>query len=63
MAWTNHYLHQDRDLFREDPWAYGLEKNRRVIAKFLSYCYAQGISAREITPEGLLAPNSRHLTE
>jgi 4,5-dihydroxyphthalate decarboxylase len=62
-AWPQHHLDEERKIFGTDPWAYGLEANRHVITKFLSYCYAQGVSAREITPEELFHPSTLQLAE
>ena len=63
MAWNNHYLEEEQEIFGEDPWAYGLEKNSPVLTKFLSYCHAQGISARNIDPRDLFVPSTWHLRE
>ena len=63
MAWKNRYLDEEHGIFQDDPWAYGFEKNRHVISKFLSYCDQQGISARSLKPEDLFAPSTLSLTE
>jgi 4,5-dihydroxyphthalate decarboxylase len=63
IAWRNEYLEKEREIFQEDPWAYGLEKNRHLIEKFLSYCHAQGISDQKISPEDLFEPSTWSLTE
>ena len=64
MAWKNQYLDQERALFEGvDPWAYGLKANFAALTKFLSYCDAQGISARSITPYDLFAPSTWELSE
>jgi len=63
IVWKDQYLAEEREIFQGDPWAYGLEKNRRVIEKFLSYCHAQGISARELSPEDIFVPSTWGLTE
>jgi 4,5-dihydroxyphthalate decarboxylase len=64
MAWKNQYLEDERKLFGgRDPWAYGLEANRRALEKFLSYCYAEGISGRAIRPEDLFVPSTWNLYE
>jgi 4,5-dihydroxyphthalate decarboxylase len=62
-AWPNQNLDAEQKLFATDPWAYGLEANRHVLDKFLSYCHAQGISARKIAPEELFHPSTVTLTE
>jgi 4,5-dihydroxyphthalate decarboxylase len=62
-AWPNQTLDAEQKLFARDPWAYGLEANRHVLDKFLSYCHAQGISARKIAPEELFHASTVNLTE
>jgi 4,5-dihydroxyphthalate decarboxylase len=62
-AWPNHYLSKEREIFGADPWAYGLEANRDVLDKFLSYCYSQGVSAKKIAPEELFDPTTLKLAE
>lgn len=62
-AWPQHHLEEEQQVFHTDPWAYGLEANRHVIEKFLSYCHAQGVSEREITAEELFHPSTLELSE
>lgn len=62
-AWPNQTLDEEKKVFETDPWAYGLEANRHVLNKFLSYCDAQGISGRKIAPEELFHPSTVNLTE
>ncbi len=63
QAWTNHYLDEERKIFELDPWAYGLEKNRHVIDRFLIYCRHAGISERNISAEELFHPSTWALEE
>lgn len=62
-AWPNHYLAEEKEIFKTDPWAYGLEANRHVLEKFLVYCDAQGITARRIAPEEIFCPSALKLVE
>jgi 4,5-dihydroxyphthalate decarboxylase len=62
-AWPNHYLDEERKIFATDPWAYGLEANRHVLERFLGYCHAQGISAKQLAPEELFHPSTVSLAE
>lgn len=62
-AWPNHYLAEEAQIFRTDPWAYGLEANRHVLDKFLAYCDAQGITARTTAPEEIFSPSTLRLVE
>jgi len=62
-AWPNHYLAREQEIFRRDPWAYGLAANRHVLDRFFTYCYAQGISGRTIAPEEIFHPTTHALSE
>jgi 4,5-dihydroxyphthalate decarboxylase len=62
-AWPSHYLADERQIFQTDPWAYGLEANRHVLNKFLTYCRDQGITARDIAPEEIFASSTHTLVE
>jgi 4,5-dihydroxyphthalate decarboxylase len=62
-AWPNHYLSDEQEVFRTDPWAYGLEANRHVLERFLAYCHAQGIAARNLAAEELFHPSTSKLVE
>jgi 4,5-dihydroxyphthalate decarboxylase len=52
---------EEKLLEGRDPWSYGLEEDLAALTKCLSYCYAQGISAREISPHELFVPSTREL--
>ena len=62
-AWTDHYIAEEKKIFRSDPWAYGLEANSHVLNKFLGYCHAQGISARKLAASELFHPSTLTLRE
>jgi 4,5-dihydroxyphthalate decarboxylase len=62
-AWPNHYLAEEREIFRTDPWAYGLEANRHVLDTFLGYCHAQGVTAKKIAAEDIFHPSTLKLVE
>jgi 4,5-dihydroxyphthalate decarboxylase len=64
MAWKNQYLEEELKIFAGcDPWAYGLKENFAALTKFLSYCDAQGVSARQISPYDLFIPSTWELSE
>ncbi len=62
-AWPDHYISEEKKIFRNDPWAYGLEANSHVLNKFLGYCHAQGISARKLAASELFHPGTLTLSE
>ncbi len=63
LVWKTVYLEKEAETLGEDPWVYGLERNRNTIQKFLDYCHNQGISAKPLSPADLFAPGSWNLTE
>jgi len=63
MAWPEKHFDEEARTFNGDPWAYGLEENRHVLEKFLTYCYAQGVSGRKISPEELFVRSTWDLHE
>jgi hypothetical protein len=40
-----------------------LEANRHVLEKFLAYCYAQGITAKNISADEIFHPSTLKLVE
>jgi 4,5-dihydroxyphthalate decarboxylase len=52
---------ENRALFGDDFWPYGLEANRKTLDAFLRYHHEQGLSQRLHKPEELFAPET--LTE
>lgn len=63
VAWKDHYLDEEGELFEGDPFAYGLAANVHVIEKFLSYCYDQGIIERRLNPKDIFEPSTWDLRE
>jgi 4,5-dihydroxyphthalate decarboxylase len=63
LMWRNHYAQEEQQIFREDPWAYGLTPNRHVLDVFLSYCLEQGMSVRKLKPEDLFFSSTWQLSE
>jgi 4,5-dihydroxyphthalate decarboxylase len=63
LAWRPAYLEEEAEIFGADPWQHGLDANRAVLEKFISYCYDQGIAARRIKPEELFHPTTWALEE
>lgn len=47
------YLDETVSLWGDDPWAYGLEKNRRVLSRFLGYAHDQGLTERTLSVDEL----------
>lgn len=58
LPWQNAHVEEARELFGDDWWAYGFEKNRRTLETFLKYHFESGLSKRLLKPEDLFAPET-----
>jgi 4,5-dihydroxyphthalate decarboxylase len=52
------YLDETLALFGDDPWPYGLERNRRELETLLRLAYEQGLTRRQLSVEELFEPRS-----
>lgn len=56
LPWVEAALAQARAALGANYWAYGLEANRKALEAIARYSHAQGITARALRPEELIAP-------
>lgn len=61
MVWFREPMREQKEILGEDPWPYGLEKNRRVVETLLGYLFEQGLIKKKLAVEGLFAPNTLDL--
>ena len=61
MVWFREPMKEQREILGEDPWPYGLARNRRVVETLMGYLYEQGLAKRKLTIEELFAANTLHL--
>jgi len=54
------YLDETLELFGEDPWPYGLERNRAELDQLLAYAHGQGLTRQRLAPESLFDPPARN---
>jgi 4,5-dihydroxyphthalate decarboxylase len=47
------YLDETVAMFGDDPWPYGVERNRNALDRFLCYAHEQGFTRQRLTPESL----------
>jgi 4,5-dihydroxyphthalate decarboxylase len=59
LPWVVAHAEETERLMGPSPWAYGIEPNRHVLERFLSYSHAQGLARRPREPEELFAPETR----
>jgi 4,5-dihydroxyphthalate decarboxylase len=59
LPFVEERLAETRALMGREFWPYGLEPNRRTLEVFARYHRAQGLSAREVSPDELFHPGTR----
>ncbi len=58
MPWMVHAIEEQRALFGENAWAYGVEPNLPTIEALSQYSYEQGLSERKVSAEELFVPET-----
>jgi 4,5-dihydroxyphthalate decarboxylase len=58
LAWLQSAVEEERSVFGDDWWSYGVDANRESIEALLDYSQEQGLSSRRITIEELFAPST-----
>ena len=56
LAWGRHLFEEESRILGEDPWPYGVRKNRANLERFMEYSTDQGLMERKLTVEELFAP-------
>jgi len=54
--WFSELFAENRALFGEDWWPYGLGANREAVDTFLRYHHEQGLSRHLLTSEDIFVP-------
>lgn len=58
LAWGRHFFEEERSIFGEDSWPYGVKKNRGNLERFIEYSLDQGLMARQLAVEELFVPTT-----
>jgi 4,5-dihydroxyphthalate decarboxylase len=56
LAWGRQAFEEEQKLLGDDPWPYGLEKNRPNLERFVGYSLDQGLMAKKMPLEELFVP-------
>lgn len=56
LVWGRHLFEEERNLLGDDPWPYGVGKNRANIERFMGYSLDQGLMEKKPAVEDLFAP-------
>jgi hypothetical protein len=60
VPWMNALFEENRALFPDDWWPYGIEANRSALETYLRYHYEQGLSERHWTIEEIFVTELAH---
>ncbi len=58
VVWLREPVREQKEIFGDDPWPYGLAKNRHVVETLMGYLYEQGLAGRKLEIEELFASNT-----
>jgi 4,5-dihydroxyphthalate decarboxylase len=58
LAWSIDEMEKEREVLGPDPWAYGLEANRRVLETLVQYTHEQGLISQLLPVESLFAKST-----
>jgi 4,5-dihydroxyphthalate decarboxylase len=58
LAWPIPEIEEQREIFGEDFWPYGLDANRHVLDTLVQYAYEQGLIRKKVDLKSLFAPNT-----
>lgn len=58
LAWSIAEMEEEKEIFGEDLWPYGLEANRHVLETLLRYAHEQGLIKKQLDLRSLFAPNT-----
>ena len=53
LPWVPDQLRVARELFGDDPWPYGIERNRTTLESFLQFAFEQGVCRRLLDVDAL----------
>jgi 4,5-dihydroxyphthalate decarboxylase len=58
LAWSFADIEEERELFGDEFWPYGLAANRHVLNTLIQYSHEQGLTKKPIELTALFAPNT-----
>lgn len=58
LPWSIAEMEENREIFGDDGWPYGLEANRHVLETLVRYTHEQGLIGKPLDVKSLFAPNT-----
>jgi 4,5-dihydroxyphthalate decarboxylase len=59
LAWARHLYEEERKILGEDPWPYGVRRNRANLERFMGYSLDQGLMLKKLGVEELFQESTR----
>jgi len=63
LPWLTQAAEETAELMGDDPFAYGIEANRRTLETFLRYSHEQHLTPRLLSPDELFAPETLEVSK
>jgi 4,5-dihydroxyphthalate decarboxylase len=58
FVWGRHLFEEERSAFGDDPWPYGVGRNRNNLERFMGYSVDQGLMQKKLAIEDLFAKST-----
>jgi 4,5-dihydroxyphthalate decarboxylase len=58
LAWGRHLFEEERRVLGEDPWPYGVKRNRSNLERFMGYSLDQGLMEKKLAVDDLFTPTT-----
>ncbi|MBI4490034.1 MAG: ABC transporter substrate-binding protein [Deltaproteobacteria bacterium] len=58
LAWGRHLFEEERRVLGEDPWPYGVKRNRANLERFMGYSLDQGLMEKKLAVDDLFTPTT-----
>jgi hypothetical protein len=56
MVFGAEYMQRTREAFGDDPFAYGIKPNEKMLQTCIDFCYEQGLTREKEPLEAIFAP-------
>ncbi len=58
LAWGRHLVEEEKKVLGDDPWPFGVLRNRANLDRFMSYSVDQGLMPKELPLEEIFHPST-----
>jgi 4,5-dihydroxyphthalate decarboxylase len=58
LAWGRHLVEEEQRILGDDPWPFGIERNRNNLDRFMQYSVDQGLLPKKLALEEIFHPST-----